>query len=164
VFVAARTRAPDVDDREEKASERIHAEMRANPRQPERQGDVLRRRAKEKMVKCQQRGEETARQAVESATVAPRAGPGKITRTAMPSRPPTQQRPAIAAIALKFRRAGIGVLRGSLGIGSGTRSRFEPDTAAAAELNAPSPISSIPATSSAPTNFAANHPSLASIR
>src|ERR1700732_2065262 len=43
--IKARIRAPDVDDREEKASERIHAEMRANPRQPERQGDVRPRRA-----------------------------------------------------------------------------------------------------------------------
>ena len=57
--IKARARAPEIDDRQEKRGERIHVEMRADPRQPQRQGDVCHRRAKEKMMK----GKEKSRQA-----------------------------------------------------------------------------------------------------
>jgi len=49
--IKARARAPEIDDRQKKRGERIHMEMRADPRQPQRQGDVRHHSAKEKMVK-----------------------------------------------------------------------------------------------------------------
>src|SRR5208283_4948198 len=49
--IKARACAPDIDDRQKKRGERIHMEMRADPRQPQRQGDVRHRGAKEQMVK-----------------------------------------------------------------------------------------------------------------
>jgi hypothetical protein len=68
-------RAPDIDDREKKRGERIHMEMRTDPRQPQRQGDVRHHGAKKKMMKGE---EEPGRRDCETGSVEANRGAARV--------------------------------------------------------------------------------------